>query len=161
MPGVLHTFDKGPLTFSAEVNIMGGMLVEPFTGGTAAQNARIRPASASSLTCIGVALGDAAAATYAAADSTDPWGNVIANMNPFPPNETAVAFQGVIKLKNAASGTGFGTIAFGQLVRCAANGEVMPHAGADTFAMVIGRCVEPGGIVAGARGKINLSLAGA
>lgn len=160
MPGVLHTFDKGPLTFSAEVNILGGSLVEPFTGGTAAQNARIRPASADSLTCIGVALGDAAAATYAPADSTDAWGNSIANMNPFPPNETAVAFQGVIKLKNAASGTGFGAIAFGGLVKCAANGEIMPL-GASAFGMVIGRCVEPNGIAAGQRGKINISMAGA
>lgn len=160
MPGVLHTFDKGPLTFSAQVNIMGGMLVEPFTGGTAAENARIRPAGLRSVTCIGVALGDAAAATYAAADSTDPWGNVIANMNPFPPNETAVAFQGVIKLKVAAATT---TIPFGALVVCAANGEVQLHSQgtAATFDMIIGRCVEPGGIVAGARGKINLSLAGA
>lgn len=149
MPGVLHTFDKGPLTFSANVNILGGMVVEP--DGT---TGRIKPATAASTKCIGVALGDAAAYNYAPADSTDAWGNSIANMNPFPPNETAVAFQGVMKLKAA------GAIAFGDLVIAAANGEVATI-GAGTFAQVIGRCVEPGGIASGARGKINLSMAGA
>ena len=160
MPGLLPTFDKGPLTYSAEVNVLGGSLVEPFTGGTAAQNARIRPASALSETCLGVALGDAAASTYAPADSTDPWGNSIANMNPFPPNETAVAFQGVFKLKVAAATA---TVPFGALVKCAAAGEVQLHSqgAAATFPMIIGRCVEPGGIVAGARGKIALNVAGA
>jgi hypothetical protein len=156
MPGLLPTFDRGPLTFAANVNIPGGSLVEP--DGT---TTRIKVATANSAVCLGVALGDAAAFDYNPGDSLDPWGNQIANMNGLVPNEVAVAYQGVFKLKNAASGTGFGTIAFGQLVKCAANGEVMPHAGADTFAMVVGRCVEPAGIVAGARGKIVLNLAGA
>lgn len=159
MPGLLPTFDKGPLTFSATTvanggNIKGGSLVEP--DGT---TQRIKPASASSKVCLGVAMGDASASDFANADTTDTWGHTVVNAQ-YPPNETAVAFQGVWKLKNAASGTGFGPIAFGQLVRCAANGEVMPMGGADTFDMVVGRCVEPGGIAAGARGKINISLAG-
>jgi len=155
MSGLLHTFDKGPLTFSANVNISGGSLVEP--DGT---TGRIKPATLRTVLCIGVAMGDAAAPTYAPADSVDDWGNSIANMNPFPPNETAVAFQGVMKLKVAAATA---TVPFGALVVCAAAGEVQLHSQgtAATFDMIIGRCVEPGGIVAGARGKINLSLAGA
>lgn len=157
MPGLLPTFDQGPFTFSATTvanggNIKGGMLVEP--DGT---TGRIKPASASSVVCLGVALGDASGSDYANADTTDTWGNTIVNAQ-YPPNETAVACEGVFKLKVAATS---GTVPFGALVKCAANGEVQlgSQGGAATFDQVIGRCIEPLGIVAGARGKINLDWA--
>jgi|KBSSwiS6_1023812.scaffolds.fasta_scaffold03464_6 hypothetical protein len=159
MPGLLPTFDKGPLTFAATTvanggNIKGGMLVEP--DGT---TGRVKPASAASAVCLGVALGDASASDFANADTTDTWGNTIVNAQ-YPPNEVAVAWQGVFKLKVAATSA---TVPFGALVKCAANGEVTLHSttSAATFDVIIGRCVEPLGIVAGARGKINLNCAGA
>lgn len=159
MPGLLPTFDKGPLTFAATTvanggNIKGGMLVEPD-----AATGRIKPAAANSALCLGVALGDASASDFANADTTDTWGNTIVNAQ-YPPNEVAVGWQGVFKLKVAATSA---TVPFGALVKCAANGEVTLHStgGAATFDVIIGRCVEPLGIVAGARGKINLNCAGA
>jgi hypothetical protein len=157
MPGCLPVFDKGPLTFSATTtanggNIKGGMMVEP--DGT---TGRIKPATANSIACLGVAEGDASASDYAAADTADTWGNVIVNPM-YPPNEVAVAYQGVFVLKVAAATA---TVNMGDLVKCAANGELQIHSqgGAATFNMIVGRCVEPGGIAAGARGKINLEWA--
>lgn len=154
MPGLLPTFDKGPLTFAATTvanggNIKGGMLVEP--DGT---TGRIKPATANSAKCLGVAMGDASASDYANADTTDTWGNTMVNAQ-YPPNEVAVAYQGVFKLKVAAATA---TVNFGDVVKCAANGEIQvgSQGGAATFDVVVGRCVEPLGIVAGARGKILL-----
>jgi hypothetical protein len=155
MPGVKPTFDRGPLTFSATTianggNIKGGSLVEP--DGT---TGRIKTAGANSVKVLGVALGDAAGSDYAASDTTDAWGNVTAAMGHLVPNETAVAYQGVFKLKASAA------IAFGELVIAAANGEIAPN-GAGTDALrIVGRCVEPGGIASGARGKILLGGVGA
>lgn len=154
MPGITPVFKDGsPLTYSATTianggNIKGGMLVEP-DGSTG----RIKPATAGTTKCLGVAMNDMAASDYATADTTDTWGNTIANMNPFPPNEGAVAYKGVFRLKAA------GAIAFGDLVQCAANGEVVTI-GAGAFGTVIGRCVEPAGIANGARGKILLGGVG-
>lgn len=158
MPGLLPTFDRGPLTFSATTianggNIKGGTLVQP--DGT---TGRIMPAAAASTTCLGVAMGDASASDYSNADTSDTWGHTVVNAT-YPPNEVAVAFQGVFKLKVAATSA---TVPFGALVKCAANGEVTLHStgSAATFDVIVGRCVEPLGIVAGARGKININCAG-
>lgn len=159
MPGCLPVFDKGPLTFAATTvanggNIKGGMMVQP--DGT---TQRIMPAAAGSTTCLGVAEGDASASDYASADTADAWGNTIVNAM-YPPNEVAVGYQGVYVLKIAATSA---AVPFGALVKCAANGELTLNStgGAATFDVIVGRCVEPGGIAPGARGKINLSLAGA
>jgi hypothetical protein len=155
MPGIRPVFEKGPLSFPATVvanggNIKGGQLVQP--DGT---TGRIQPAADNSATCLGVATGDASAFDFANADTTDTWGNTVVNMH-VPPNEVAVAYQGVWRLKNSAAGT----IAFGALVACAANGEVKAL-GAGVFGTCIGRCVEPGGISASAKGKILLGGVGA
>jgi hypothetical protein len=130
------------------------MLVEPD-----AATGRIKPAGAATALCLGVALGDASASDFSNADTTDTWGHTVVNAT-YPPNEVAVAFQGVFKLKVAATSA---TVPFGALVKCAANGEVTLNStgSAATFDVIIGRCVEPLGIVAGARGKINLNCAGA
>lgn len=153
MAGIRPVFEKGPLTFSATTvanggNIKGGQLVEP--DGT---TGRIKPATAASTKCLGVATGDVAASDYSNADTTDPWANTVVNAQ-HPPNEVAVAYQGVWRLKAS------GAIAFGDLVICAAAGDVAT-VGAAAFGAVIGRCVEPGGIANGARGKILLGGVGA
>lgn len=148
MAGVRPVFEHGPLSFSANVNIIGGQLVEPD-----AATGRIKPAAADSAKCLGVAVGDAAGVAFTNTDTTDAWGNNITNFH-YPPNEVAVAYQGVWRLKAS------GAIAFGDLVACAANGEVKTL-GAGAFGTVIGRCVEPGGIAGGAFGKILLGGVGA
>jgi hypothetical protein len=157
MPGLLPTYDQGPLTCSATTianggNIKGGSLVEP-DGATG----RIKPAAALSVACLGVAMGDASASDFANTDTTDTWGNSVVNAQ-YPPNETAVAFEGIFKLKVAAASA---AVPFGALVKCAANGECQlgSQGGAATFDMIVGRCVEPLGISPGARGLINLDWA--
>jgi hypothetical protein len=152
-------FEKGPLTFSATTTansglIKGGQLVE--ADGT---TGRIRVAQANSVRCLGVAMGDASPSDYSNADTADSWGNNITNFH-FPPNEVAVAYQGVFRLTVPSAVT---TIDNGDLVKCAALGLVVRHSqgGAATFDQIIGRCVEPGGIAAGGTGKILISLAGA
>lgn len=144
MAGVRPRFERGsPLTFNANVNITGGQLVEPD-----AATGRIKPTAAASAKCLGVATGDASAFGYANSNTTDDWGNPVVNAQ-FPPNEVAVANQGVWDL------TAAGAIAFGDLVTSAANGACATI-GAGTFGQVIGRCVEPAGIADGAKGKILL-----
>jgi hypothetical protein len=154
MPGVLPVFDQGPLTVSATTvanggNIKGGMMVEP--DGT---TGRVKPASAGSTTCLGVAMGDMSASDYSNADTTDTWGNTVVNAQ-HPPNEGAVALEGVFKLKIAATSA---AVPYGALVKCAANGELTLHStgGAATFDVIVGRCWEPLGISPGAQGLINL-----
>lgn len=156
MAGVRPRFERGsPLTFNANENIIGGQLVEAVSGGTAEENARIRVTTGVSATCLGVAVGDASAPDFANPNTTDAWGNPTVNHGLNPPNEVAVANQGVWDL------TAAGAVAFGQLVTSAANGAVAALGGTPVVGTVVGRCVEPAGIADGAKGKILLTGAGA
>ena len=153
MAGIRPVFEHGPITYRATTAangglIKGGQLVEP--DGT---TGRVKVAGAASAAVLGVATGDASASDFTNADTTDSWGNPVVNAQ-HPPNEVAVAYQGVWKLEAT------GAIAFGALVVSAANGTVATVA-ANTFDKVIGRCVEPGGIANGAKGKILLGGVGA
>jgi hypothetical protein len=148
MPGIRPVLEQGPLTFDANVNIMGGSLVMP--DGT---TGRIKPTVADTPLCLGVATGDASAYSNTNADTTDAWGNPIVNAQ-VPPVEVAVAWRGVWRL------TASGAIAFGALVVAGANGVVVTRA-AQGLDSVIGKCVEPGGIASGQRGKILLGGVGA
>jgi hypothetical protein len=158
-------FEKGPITFSvtsaANLGAVNGIkeltLVEP--DGT---TGRIKVAVAGTFKCIGVAVGNASASDFANADTTDFWGNNVTNFH-YPPNEVAVAYQGVWLLRNE----GGSVIDFGDLVVVAgvttAAGGVGKFTNAvagavSNVAAVVGRCVEPGGIAAtsGTRGKILL-----
>lgn len=89
---VKAVFDHGPLTYSANVNIRSGRLVVPDS-----TTGRIKEAGANAVDCLGVATGNAAGIAYSNADTVDPWGNTIVNAQ-FPPNEVAVAYQGVWRL---------------------------------------------------------------
>ncbi|WP_142060318.1 hypothetical protein [Pseudonocardia kunmingensis] len=151
MSGIRAVFEKGPVTYSASVNIRGGQLVEPdeFT-------ARIKPTAGATTACLGVAMVDAAGVSHSVADTQDPWGNTVVTAT-LVPNEVAVAWQGVWRLKNAATGVGSGAIGFGDRVVTAANGEIMPYIAQD-LDLIVGTCVEPGGIAPGAEGKVILGL---
>lgn len=158
-------FEKGPVTFSVtNMAGLGGVnglkeltLVEP--DGT---TGRIKVATAGTIKCLGVAVGNASASDFANADTADFWNNNITNFN-YPPNEVAVAYQGVWLLRNE----GGVAIDFGDLVVVAGTGAasggvgkfVNAVAGAvSNVASVVGRCLEPGGIAAtsGTKGKILL-----
>jgi hypothetical protein len=155
MAGIRPVFEKGPLTFAATTTanggtISGGKFVIP--DGT---TGRIRVCNAAGATnVIGLATGDAAPSDYSNADTADPWGNPVVNAQ-FPPNEVAVAYQGVWRVRNSSGAT----IPFGALVVASAVGEAQARA-AETMDAVVGKCVEPGGIAAGARGKILLGTVG-
>lgn len=98
MAGIRPVFEKGsPLTYSANVLIKGGQLVEP--DGT---TGRVKPTAGVSAVCLGVATGDASAYGYSNANTTDSWGNPVVNAQ-YPPNEVAVASHGVWRL--TATGT--------------------------------------------------------
>lgn len=153
MAGIRPVQEKGPLTFLATTLangglIKGGQLVEPD-----AATGKIKVAGAASAAVLGVATGDASPSDHTNANTTDDWGNPVVNAQ-YPPNEVAVAYQGVWRIEAA------GAIAFGALVVSGAAGTVATVA-ANTFDKVIGRCVEPGGIADGATGKILLGGVGA
>ena len=151
-------FEKGPITFSLTNKaglgglngIKEGVLVEPDT----ANSGRIKPTGAGSPKVLGVAIGNASASDFLNTDTTDDWGNNVTNFN-YPPNEVAVAYQGVWLLTASAN------ILFGELVISAANGQVAPNGAGTNALVVIGRCVEPNGITAGNKGKILLGGVGA
>lgn len=156
MAGLRPRFEKGPITFLATTvanggNIKAGMFVEP-DGSTG----RIKPAVAGSTKVLGLAIGDASASDFANADTTDTWGNTTVNAQ-YPPNDVAVAYQGVWDVKAV------GAIAFGALVKVGA-GSIATDAAAGTAAtlgQVVGRCVQEGGIADGAKGKILITGIGA
>ena len=146
-------FEKGPITFSLtnKVGLGGangikeGVLVMP--DGT---TGRIKPTTGAVANCLGVAVGNASATDFSNADTLDDWGNNVTNFN-YPPNEVAVAYQGVWLL------TAAGAVAFGELVTAAANGQVAANGAGTNALVIVGRCVEPNGISgAGAKGKILL-----
>lgn len=157
MPGIRPVLEQGPLTFSANVLIKGGQLVIP--DGT---TGRIKPATAKALNVLGLAIGDASAFGYTNADTTDAWDNPVVNGGMYPPNEVAVAYRGVWRVKFSGS-----AVAFGQYVVAAANGLFQGYtAGTDTFDMIVGKCVEPlgvtsGNITDGTRCKVLLGAVGA
>lgn len=153
MAGIRVVFEKGPLTFLATTvanggNIPAGVFVEPDGTGTGAT--RIKPATAGSVKVLGVAIGDASGSNFSVSNATDAWGRPTVDHGLQPPNEVAVAYQGVWRLKVV------GRVEFGDPVKVGAGGLPTAHGAgtAATLGQVVGRCVEPGGIADGAVGKI-------
>lgn len=154
MAGVRPRFERGsPLTFSANANIRGGRLVD--VDGT---TGRVKEAGAASATCLGVATGDASPPNYSPANTTDAWGNPTVNHGLNPPNEVAVANQGVWDLLHVAGAAA--PLAFGALVVTAAEGTIAVAGATPAAGTIVGRVVESGGIAAGATGKVLLVGAG-
>lgn len=146
MAGIKPKQFKGPLTFIAEENIIGGTWVAPVSS----TSERVQTAATASTTAVGIALGDASAYDFANADTTDAWGNPVTNAH-YPPPEVAVAYQGIFILKNVHADT---AIAFGGTVGVGTDGVgVLPNT---TAAQIVGRCVQPGGIAAGESGAIRI-----
>jgi hypothetical protein len=151
MAGIKPVLEFGPLTFSANVNINGGQLVEP----DSANPGFIKPASSGTTKCLGVAIGDAAGLPTPSQSGTDAWGNPT-YMAQLPPNEVGVAVHGVWRL------TAKGAIAFGDYVIVGSTAGTVSSGGATPNPLqVVGRCVDPAGIADGARGKILLFGVGA
>jgi hypothetical protein len=135
MSGVNYTLQHGPDTFEVNVAVTGGMLVEP--DGT---TGKVKPAGAGSLKVLGVAATDALPA-----GSDNPLNFAVAR--PF----TAVYYTSVdikVTYTNAAT--------FGAKLIAAANGQVTPAGATPDSASIVGICTEPGGVAAGAKGRIRL-----
>ena len=135
MSGVHYTLQHGPDTFEVNVPVTGGMLVEP--DGT---TGRVKPATAGSLKVLGVAATDAKPA-----GSDTPLDFTVARPH------VAVYYSPVdikVTYTNAAT--------FGAKLIAAANGQVTPAGATPDAASIVGICTEPGGVAAGAKGRIRL-----
>lgn len=153
MPEVVAHQRFGPQTYEVNVTVDGGQLVEPD-----AATGKVKPCTADSLKCIGVALYHAEPSTTTGVDATYGYPRVGMDV---PRPEVAVAVTGVFKL------TASGAINFGDLVVPAAAGAVkaLANAGAayvqteaNATRAIVGKCIEPAGILGGATGRILLTL---
>jgi hypothetical protein len=139
MPGAHRFTQFGPDTYEVSAPVTGGQLVEP--DGT---TGKVKPASANTLHCLGVALTDA-----------EPVGT-----NPTSPLNISWAQPQV------AVGYGPGTydlvfagaVNFGQLVVAANNGQVDLAPDDASGYTIVGRCVQPGNVAAGGVGRVRLFI---
>jgi hypothetical protein len=148
MPGLRPHLEHGPETYLANVNILGGQLVEPDS-----TTGKIKPATAGSTACLGLAIGDAAATPGMVAATQDAWGRYTAGAIT-PPNEVAVAYRGSWWIKNTSGGT----LAFGARLICAAAGAIAASGATPDARTVIGVVIEPGGIANNAEGRVRLTI---
>jgi len=139
MAGTIPRFNGGPVTYEVVETVLGGKLVE------ARAASKVGVAAAGSVKCLGVATKDAA--PVAALTGTDAFGNPTINISPV---SQYVAVQGIPAI--------FDTIvyaanaAFGDLLKCAALGQVTPWVtGTDNPSLIVARCVEPAGVVIGTK----------
>ena len=133
----------GPNTYPVSAAVKGGMLVEGFTDGKA------RPASAGSLTVLGVAEIDAK--PWVNPVSVDADGFDVVNANPLP-TETVAGFGRYVVTYTADA-------AFGQALQAGANGTVTPISADGDPRLIVGDCDEPSGVVVAtkATGLANIS----
>lgn len=136
MSGVLPYLWDGPDTCEVSANVTGGQLVAP----DGANPGKVMPAGAGATNCLGVALTDARPKGSAPTD--------LINLD-WPSPHTSVANNVDIHVTYAA------TAAYGDLLVCAANGQVAPVAAAaatptaddvTNTRAIVGRCTEPGGV---------------
>lgn len=144
MAGAFLKHESGPLTFHASQPVSGGQLVA-VDGSTG----KVAPATASSTNVLGVALTDARPYVESEVYGTTPYGAHTLDAS-VPPDDVAVAYQGVIEIETT------GALTFGQLVQPGADGKVAPHASG----VVVGRCVSADGVVSGGRAAVLLTLLG-
>lgn len=121
MTGLRPVFEKGsPLTFDTTTVARGGSMVAGIAVEPDPNTGKIRPASANSVTCLGILVTNTTGSDYSTSDTTDAWGNTIVNgITPYPPR-AAVAASGVWSLKVT------GAVGFGQRVKCGASGTIVP-----------------------------------
>lgn len=146
MPGIPQVTKGGPRTYVplATVSITAGQVVEARAGG------RIGPAAAGSLVPIGVALQDAIAPEDLVTTATTVGGRAVLNTAVLPQNVAVVTDPGTeVPVVYAAAAT------FGQLLICAANGQVTPAGAAADARTIVGRCTAPAGVGAGATGLMK------
>lgn len=137
MPGAHRSLKLGPDTVAVSAAVAGGQLVEA-DGVTG----KVKVAGAGSLLVLGVALSDAAP--------------VAAPANPLLVSaaqpEVAIAYGPTdVDVQYAANCN------FGQALIAAASGQVTPAGAAPAADSVVGRCTEPGGVLATKFGRARLT----
>ena len=151
MPAVPQVTQHGPRTFTPAVGqiIFGGQCVEGTTGG------RVKVAAAASTRFLGVAVTDARAPEDVNAALNTPVvvdGRLTVNAAPLPGN-LAVAYAGTeVPVVYAAAAN------FGDLLVCAANGQVTPAGATPDARTIVGRCTAPNGVGAGATGLMRIGF---
>lgn len=139
MTAVKPYLQLGPATYEVNVAVAGGQLVMPD-----ATTGKIKPATAAATTVLGVASDDAAPA---GSGSSLDYGTLRPHVAVYSaPAEVSVLVSGSTD------------VLFGQKVIAGATGTVVPvgAAAAADGTTVVGYCTQPGGIVAGTRGRIKL-----
>lgn len=146
MPGVIPRFEHGgPVTYTVNSAVKGGQMVQAVNP----TNGKVEVAGAASIRCLGIATKDARPA--ASASSTDSDGFPVVSTVEITPN-VAVGMRGIWPVTFAANA------AFGDVLICAANGQVTPAGATPDARTIVGRCVDPAGVLAGAVGLVRLPI---
>lgn len=143
MAGVVPRYERGPVTYEVVEAVVGGQLVEARTGS------KVGVAAASSLKVLGVATKDARPVTDPS--GTTAYGAPVIDVS-MPTQYVAVASSGIFPVTYSAAAT------FGDALVATANGQVGPAGATPDARMVVGRCVEPAGVAAGAVGLANIRV---
>lgn len=146
MSGIVPRYQGGgPVTYQTVEAIVGGQLVEGRTGGV------VGVAAAASVKCLGVATKDATPTV--AGTGTDAFGNPTFALQ-YVTNTVAVGSDAIYPVTYSANA------AFGDPLVCTASGTVAPAAATPDARTIVGKCVEPNGVVIGTNAvglaKINV-----
>lgn len=136
MPHRTIKLEHGPVTYDVGVDtVIGGRLVEIKADGT------IKHTTAATAKCIGMAQDDAQPLTGQAVDGYNVTSAIVRS-------STAIAYRGIARLLYAAAA------GCGDRLVAAADGKVIPFAGGThTFDQVVGRCLEPNGVLINTLGR--------
>lgn len=151
MSAIPQVTKTGPRSYTPAVGqlILGGQCVEGTAGG------RVKVAAAASTRFLGVAITDARApedVNASLAGSTTVDGRLLVNAAPFPVL-LSVAYAGTeVPVVYAAAAN------FGDLLVCAANGQVTPAGATPDARTIIGRCTAPNGVAAAATGLMRIGF---
>jgi hypothetical protein len=143
MPGVLPHYRTGPDSYQVSALVLGGQLVIPDAGPATT----VSVAGAGAINVLGVAGNDASPVVSQAAFTDQYAGSApLVDLSVLP--DYAAVYHGPVDIRVTYAAAA----AFGQLLKSAASGQVTPWvSGTDTLpATIIGRCTQPGGVLAGA-----------
>jgi hypothetical protein len=135
-----HYQFRGPANYQVSALVTGGSLVV----GDGSNATTVSTAGAAALNVLGVAGNDASPIVSQAGNTTG-YGAPVVDISVLP-DYTAV-YSGIDTHVTYAAACTFGT-----LLKAAASGQVTPWvSGTDTLpATIVGRCTQPGGVLAGA-----------
>lgn len=151
MPAIAVRFQDDPVTSDVVEPVLGGQLVEHRAPAAGATQRPVGVAAAGSLVYAGVAL----------IDATPPVAQTGPNLNLVQistPSATTVAVEGVVPVVYAVAA------AKGDLLLAAAGGQVTPvppvttptAADVTNTRAIVGRCMQDGGVAAGAVGFMRI-----